>query len=108
MRGDMFAAFCAGAGPGTGLFQGAPPRSVFMIAGEKDQLVSFASMKFSIESARRLLKTDSEKAKSDGLLKTELNSDGIELATYLHPGGHEWPKDATPLVVKFFQRHALK
>ena len=30
---------------------------------------------------------------------------GIEVATYLHNGGHTFPDAATELIVKFFQAH---
>ncbi|MBI3468052.1 MAG: HEAT repeat domain-containing protein, partial [Planctomycetes bacterium] len=77
-----------------------------MIAGEKDPLVPFESQVRSVELARKLLQTDPSKATSHGHAQLEPGANGTELATYLHPGGHEWPTDATPLVVKFFQRHA--
>jgi hypothetical protein len=51
------------------------------------------------------LKTDQSKAVTKGYAKTEPGINGTELVTYLHPGGHEFPQDALPLVVEFFKRH---
>jgi hypothetical protein len=53
-----------------------------------------------------VLKTDSSKAVTKGYAKIEPGINGTELVTYLHPGGHEFPQEALPLVVEFFKRHA--
>jgi polyhydroxybutyrate depolymerase len=105
MRGAEFAAFGIGCGPVTQLLTGSPVRPAFIIAGEKDPLVPIAGMRASIDAARKLLETDAARSKTDGLLRTEQGKNGIELATYVHPGGHAWPPEATPLVVEFFKRH---
>jgi hypothetical protein len=55
-----------------------------------------------------VLKTDSSKAVTKGYMKIEPGINGTELATYLHPDGHEFPQDALPLVVEFFKRHSRK
>lgn len=106
MRGDKIAALCSSGGQGGRLLEGARPLSVFMIAGEKDPLVPYKSQMLSIEYARKLLKTDSSKAKVEGYARTEPGINGIEWVGYLHPGGHEFPLDAIPMIVKFFQRHS--
>jgi hypothetical protein len=30
--------------------------------------------------------------------------DGVEIATYFHPGGHEWTKEMNTEIVNFFRR----
>ena len=107
MRGERFAAFCSASGQGGRLLEQVKPRSIFIIAGERDPLVPYEGQMLSVGLARRVLHTDAARAVSKGYLRTEPGSDGIELATYLHPGGHEFPTEALPLVVEFFQRHAL-
>jgi polyhydroxybutyrate depolymerase len=104
-RGEKFAAFCSASGQGGMLIQSSIPRSIFIIAGENDPLVPFENQLLSVELARRLLQTDPSQAKTMGFMSSEPGIDGTELATYLHPGGHEFPKKALPLAVKFFQRH---
>lgn len=104
-RGDTLAALCSAAGPGGMLIDKAPPKSVFIIAGEKDPLVPFQTQQNSILRARRLLKTDESKAKVNGLERTEPGVNGSELVTYIHPGGHEVPLEALPSVINFFKRH---
>lgn len=104
-RGDKLAALCSVAGPGGVLIDKAAPKSVYIIAGEKDPIVPFQTQQNSIERARRLLKTDPSKAKVNGLERTEAGVNGSELVTYIHPGGHEVPLETLPSVIKFFQRH---
>jgi polyhydroxybutyrate depolymerase len=105
-RGDKLAALCSAAGPGGRLIEGAAPKPVFIIAGEKDPLVPFQTQQLSIELARKLLKTDQSKAKVNGFERTEPGVNGTELVAYVHSGGHELPVEALPSVIKFFQRHA--
>jgi polyhydroxybutyrate depolymerase len=108
MRGDKLAALCSAAGPGGRLIVTAKPKPVFIIAGEKDQLVPFQTQQNSIEFARKLLKTDSSKAKVSGLVRTEQGISGTELVTYIYPGDHQFPTEALPGVISFFQRHTRK
>jgi polyhydroxybutyrate depolymerase len=105
MRGEKFAAFCSACAPGGVLIQTAMPKPVFVIAGEKDQLVPFDLQKRSIELIRKRLETDPSKAVVKGYLSVEPGKNGTELATYLHPGGHPFPEEALPLAVSFFKRH---
>jgi polyhydroxybutyrate depolymerase len=108
MRGEKFAAFCSASGQGGLMLRGATPKPIFIIAGEKDPLVPYQGQVMSIELTRRLLETDSSKAKTEGYARTEPGINGTELVTYLHPGGHEFPPEALPLAVKFFQRHTKR
>lgn len=105
MRGDKLAALCSGAGPGGRLIENAPPKPVYIIGGEKDPLVPFRIQQISIEVARKVLKTDQSRAKVFGVERTEPGPNGIELVTYVHSGGHEFPVEALPGVINFFQRH---
>lgn len=107
-RGEKLAALCSAAGPGGMLIDKAPPKPVFIIAGEKDPLVPFQTQQNSILRARRLLKTDESKARVNGLERTEAGVNGSELVTYIHPGGHEVPLEALPSVIGFFKRHVRR
>jgi polyhydroxybutyrate depolymerase len=105
MRGEQFAAFCSAAAQGGLMIRNAVPRSLFALAGEKDPLVPYEGQVRSLEIARQILKTDESKAVTKGYLRTVPGVQGTELATYLHPGGHEFSPNAVPLVVEFFKRH---
>ena len=43
--------------------------------------------------------------KTAGLLRTEPGVGGTELATYIHPGGHEFLVEEIPAIISFFKRH---
>jgi len=105
LRGKEFAALSAASAPGTGLIQDAVPKSIFVIAGKSDAIVPFSGQSLSIDLTRKRLQADSSRSTTDGYLRTEPASDGNELVTYIHPGGHMVPDEALPLVIKFFQRH---
>jgi polyhydroxybutyrate depolymerase len=90
------------------MIRDAAPRSIFAIAGGNDPIVRYDGQARSIEVYRRVLKTDSSKAVTKGYAKIEPGINGTELVSYLHPGGHEFPPDALPLVIEFFKRHKNK
>lgn len=106
LRGERFAAFCSASAQGGLMIRAAVPRSIFAVAGEKDPLVPYDGQVKSIEFIRRsVLKTDPAKAVTKGYARFEPGINGTELATYLHPGGHEFPQAALPLLIEFFKRH---
>jgi polyhydroxybutyrate depolymerase len=108
MRGDRLAALCSAAAQGGRLIRECQPKSIFMIMGEKDTIAPFAWQRRSIDLVRQVLKSDASKVKTEGLARTETGKDNTELVVYIHPGGHEFPDEAIPLVVEFFQRHKRK
>jgi polyhydroxybutyrate depolymerase len=108
MRGDKLAALCSAAAQGGRLIRDCKPKSIFMIMGEKDAIAVFDWQRRSIDLARQTLKTDPSKAKIEGLARTELGKQNTELVIYIHPGGHEYPQAATPLVAEFFRRQKRK
>ena len=105
VRGETFAALASSSAQGGQLILGNVARSLFMLIGEKDPLVSAASQKLSIPLAQAALQTDPGGARVEGSLRTEPGIMGTELVTYIHSGGHPLPKEAMPLIVSFFQRH---
>ncbi len=106
MRGDKLAAICSVAGHGGLMIQNAKARPIFMIAGEQDPLVPFAGQRRAMDIVRQVLKTDSTKARTEGFMTREPGVGGTELVTYVHPGGHEFPQDALPAIMAFFERHS--
>jgi polyhydroxybutyrate depolymerase len=105
MRGDRLTAICSSSGQGGRLLLGVKPKPVFIIAGEKDSLVPYEGQKRSIELVRKLLRVDPARSRVEGLVRTEAGPGGTELVTYIHPGGHQFPTEALPIVVSFFKRH---
>jgi polyhydroxybutyrate depolymerase len=112
-RGELFAAFGPSGSPATGLIRQFEPKPVFAIAGEKDALVPYESQRLTIDALKLLLRVqETPRRFGDSPGSKFFNSfsgkDGLELCTYVHPGGHEYPQDAVPLLVTFFGRHALR
>lgn len=101
-RGDKFAAFGPSASPGTMLTRRMQAKPAFVIAGEKDQLVSFASQQLTIDAIKRLNGVSADAAKKDGYLSI-FKGDKAELRTYVYPGDHTYPRAANPMLVDFFK-----
>jgi polyhydroxybutyrate depolymerase len=108
MRGDKLAALCSASAQGGRLIRDCKPKPIFMIMGERDSIVPFDWQKRSIDLVRNALSTDPSRAKTEGLARTEPGKHNTQLVLYIHPGGHEFPEQAMPLVVKFFQSHKRK
>jgi polyhydroxybutyrate depolymerase len=104
-RGNLFAAYAPSGSPANLLVRSFEPRPVFHVAGEADKLVPVAGQRLTIGGLRRLLGTDASKARKEGYASYETGKGGLELATYIHPGGHEYPSEAPKLIVEFFKRH---
>jgi len=106
-RGDHIAATATLSGQPGRWIPTDPVRSMFMAMGEQDPIVPFATQRLSIPLAEQHLRIDPSTAREDGYLHTATGPGGIELATYIYPGGHRPPAKVIPLIVTFFQRHPL-
>lgn len=106
-RGESIAALASAGSQGGKLIAAAPPRSVLMVIGEKDRVAPREGQEKSIALARARLGTEPGTATTEGALRSERSPAGLELAVYLHPGGHEFPRAALPVVAAFFARHRL-
>ncbi|RYG44989.1 esterase [bacterium] len=104
-RGDRFAAYSPSGSPAGLLARRFAPASAFVIAGEKDPIVNYRSQARSIGMLRTLLGVDTGKAKKSGYTTLAPGKDGLELGTYIHPGGHEYPREAAAGAVALFKRH---
>ena len=103
-RRDVFAAFgpsAAIAGRDYGPLRPAP---VIQIAGEHDELVRFAWQQRMIETLRRINECGEGRPAGPGLTLYD-SKIGAPVMTYIHPGTHRYPPEATALIVAFFQAH---
>lgn len=101
-RGDKFAGYGPSGTPGRLLVPQLRPAPAFFIAGEKDPLISYDAQKRTIDAIAR--KVGAGTWTGSGLVKTARSQDGIELGTYLHPGGHEYPKEGAQATLAFLRR----
>jgi polyhydroxybutyrate depolymerase len=103
-RGEVFAAVAPCAAAARRQMDSLKPKPVLHLAGEKDPLVLFDWQKQTMDQLRKL--NACEEGKPWGTYCTLYPSQtGTPLVTYIHHGGHELPKDAPPVIVKFFQEH---
>ena len=106
-RGDVFAAMApCSAIANPSYVAKLKPKPVFHIAGESDPLVKFEWQKRLLDEVQKINQCAAgqpwENEKLCTLYPSNINA---PLVTYIHPGGHVYPRDAQPLVVKFFQEH---
>ena len=104
-RGDQFAAFAPSAAVASYYASKAPkPKPVLHIAGEGDPLVKFAWQKVMMQRVREINQC------SEGL-PWELDKNctfyaskvGAPVVTAIHPGTHNYPREAPDVIVKFFK-----
>jgi polyhydroxybutyrate depolymerase len=107
-RGDAIAATAnLSSQPTARLLASDPARSMFMAMGTDDPVVPYDKQQRSIRLAEQKLGADPNRATVTGYLRSEPGRGGLELETYVYPGGHAFPPEVPQLVVEFFQRHTL-
>jgi len=100
--------FAAVAPSGSAAAQSLPklkPKPCLHIAGEKDPLVKFEWQKLTMDAVRKVNGCEAEGKEWAKNCKTYASKDGTPLVTFIHPGGHTFPHEAPPLMVKFFKEH---
>ncbi len=81
------------------------PNPVLHMAGENDPLVRFAWQQRTIEELRKLNGCGPGKPWGEHCTLYP-GTTGAPVVTYLHPGGHQFPSEVPPVVVKFFKEQA--
>ncbi|RYG20037.1 esterase [bacterium] len=103
-RGDNFAAYGPSGSPAIGMIRRFKPASVFATAGETDRLVPYAGQRMTIQALARLNGADLASGTKNGYVTLAKGRDGLEVGTYIHPGGHEYPSEAARATVELFKR----
>src|SRR5262249_21797838 len=107
-RGETFAALAPSSAVLVEGFDKLKPKPVLHLAGEKDALVKYDWQKRMMDRLRKLNGCD-ETGKEAGKHCTQYGSkDGPVVVTYVHPGGHEFPKEAPARIVEFFKTQSGK
>lgn len=105
-RGEVFAAVApSGAAAVPQLQIRLKPKPCLHVAGEKDPLVKFEWQKLTMNAVRKLNGCEAEGkewAKNCALYSSK---SGTPFVAFIHPGGHGFPAEAPPLIVKFFKEH---
>lgn len=101
-RPHAFAAFAPSAAVTRQLSQLAP-KPALHLAGEKDGLVKFEWQRRTIEALRKLNGCAGEGRPWGTNATLYASSAGTPVVALVHPGGHEIPKGASELIVRFFK-----
>ncbi len=102
-RGDVFAAVAPSAAAALRQPDRFKPKPVMHLAGEQDPLVKFSWQKATMDGVRKLNGCESGGQPWDKLCTIYPSKTGTPLVTYIHSGGHEFKREAAPLIVKFFK-----
>ncbi len=104
MRGDTFAAMAPSAAAAARSLPLLRPKPVLHLAGENDPLVKLAWQQATITALRRLNQCGEGRAwELDPRCTLHPSALGAPVVVALHPGGHEFHRDAPALIVKFLQ-----
>jgi polyhydroxybutyrate depolymerase len=107
-RPNVFAAFAPGGAvllPQISLTQARP---VFHYGGETDQLARFSRQQETIEQIRRFNGCAAQGNPCGENCTIYPSPKGAPVATFIHPFGHIYPPQVTPLIVKFFKDNPRK
>ncbi len=107
MRGEVFAAMAPSGAAAAKSRDLLKPKPVLHIAGEKDPLVKYEWQKLMIDGLLKLNQCGEGGAWEKNEKCTAYPSAiGAPVVTAIHPGGHEFPKQAPAVIVQFFQSHS--
>lgn len=103
-RGEVFAAMAPSGSAAAQSLAKLKPKPVLHVAGENDPLVKYAWQKGTMTALRTLNQCGEGTAwELDGNCTYYASKIGTPVITAIHPGGHEYPKEAPAVIVKFFK-----
>jgi len=103
-RGDVFAAV-APSGAAARRQMSFKPKPVLHVAGEQDPLVRFEWQKLTMDAVRQLNGCGEGEPWGEHCTLYPSKT-GTPLVTCIYSGGHQFPPEALPVIVKFFKEHA--
>jgi len=105
-RGEVFAAVAPSSAAYRGLLKTPlKPKPCLHIGGEKDPLVKFEWQKQTMDSVRKINGCDEEGKEWAKYCTLYPSKTGTPFIAAIHPGGHIFPTQAPPLIVRFFKEH---
>jgi len=111
-RGDVFAAVAPVAtGMQYALTSSKPPdmmipKPMLHIAGRRDSIIRFKIQEATVNMVKKINGCDDKPVKwGNSMCLRYPSSSGMPVVAYFHPGGHEMPKDAVTLIIKFFSEN---
>ena len=105
-RGSVFAAVAPSSAAYRGLLKTPlKPKPCLHVGGEKDPLVKFEWQRQTMDAVRKINGCDAEGREWAKYCTLYPSKSGTPLIEAIHPGGHTFPREAPPLIVKFFKEH---
>ena len=105
-RPNVFAAFAPVAGRIRPTAMPKEPRPILIIGGSRDAQVAFPDQRAAMGIAIRLNGVDGKmKACGDGCMLYGGDTP-TPVMTWIHPGGHEYPRPTSGRIAEFFHQHA--
>ena len=106
-RSDIFAAMAPSASARFRELGVLKPKPVLHIAGEGDRLVKYEWQKMTIETLKTLNRTNSVKDWPKGkYCKIYESENGPPVVTLIHPGGHQFNREAPAAIAAFFKEYS--
>jgi polyhydroxybutyrate depolymerase len=106
-RPDVFAAF-APSGAGSRAIRTLKPKPALHVAGEKDELVKFAGQQRVMQAVRAINGCEEQATEWGKGCLHYASKKGAPFVSFIYPGGHRFPAEAPPIIVKFFKEHPRK
>lgn len=104
-RPNIFAAFAPGGAVLLPQVSLTTPRPVLHYGGKSDHLAKFEKQKATIEALRKFNGCAGQGESCGPNCTIFSSSKGAPVETMIHPGGHMYVPQFTPLIVKFFHDH---
>jgi len=104
-RPNLFAAFAPGGAALLRSVQLTKPSPVFHYGGETDQLARFSRQQETIEQVRKFNGCAAQGESCGSNCTIYPSTKNAPVGTFIHPFGHIYPPQVTPMIVKFFQEH---
>lgn len=104
-RPDVFAAYAVVAGRLRPWVRPKAPRPLLAVAGERDPQISFADQKAAIVAAIAVNGVRGTTTACGQGCTTYGADTAAPVTTWIHPGGHSYPRGTSERIVAFFQDH---
>ena len=105
-RHDIFAAMAPSAAGGRSV-RSLKPKPAMHLAGQNDQLVKYANQQRTMDHVRNLNACDPQGKPWAPQCTLYPSPTGTPFVAFIHPGGHKYPPEAPPLIIRFFKEHQL-
>ena len=105
-RPDVFAAYAPVAGRLRPSVEPTQPRPLFHVAGRRDRQVEFSDQEAAIASAVEVNGVAAATTACGGGCTLYGSETAAPVMSWIHPGGHVYPRDTSERIVSFFRDHS--